>query len=144
MPLAGPNTAAGQHVDLGHDMSRDAFAEDVNVELSPFSQSVPFGLIALLGATISVIFCYGQILISLVTPLFGMEPFELNTYFPGSFHVAIGISDGLWTGARPGSRRQRDPPGRRHRRCPDHRRDTLHRLRRERAVLAKCGTHHAF
>jgi hypothetical protein len=40
----------------------------------------PFGLVALLGATISIVFCYGQILISLVTPLLGMAAFELNIH----------------------------------------------------------------
>ncbi len=72
-------------------MSSDALFEKTNTEPSPIDRSGPFGLIALVGATISVIFCYGQILISLITPLFGMAAFELNIHVQAIFMWLFGL-----------------------------------------------------
>lgn len=51
----------------------------------------PFGLIAMVGASVSLAFCYGQILISLMTPLFGMAPFELNIHVQAVFMWLFGL-----------------------------------------------------
>jgi uncharacterized membrane protein len=57
----------------------------------PDSQAVapswqpPFGLLAMVGASISLAFCYGQVLISLIAPLLGMASFELNIHVQAVF-----------------------------------------------------------
>lgn len=55
-------------------------ADQTKTKILADSDAPKAGLIALVGATVSVIFCYGQILISLITPLFGMAAFELNIH----------------------------------------------------------------
>ena len=51
----------------------------------------PFGLLAMVGATLSVAFCYGQVLIALVMPLFGMPPFELDIHLQAIVMWAVGL-----------------------------------------------------
>ncbi|MEM7123815.1 MAG: adenylate/guanylate cyclase domain-containing protein [Pseudomonadota bacterium] len=46
---------------------------------------MPFGSLAFLGAAASLVFCYGQVLISLLAPLFGMAAFELNIHLQAVF-----------------------------------------------------------
>lgn len=64
--------------------------------------ATPFGLIALLGATISIVFCYGQVLISLITPLLGLAAFELNLHAQAIFMWLFGLVTvyGLWRDRR--------------------------------------------
>jgi class 3 adenylate cyclase len=51
----------------------------------------PFGLLAMVGATLSVAFCYGQVLIALIMPLFGLPPFELDIHLQAIFMWAFGL-----------------------------------------------------
>ncbi|MEM7024154.1 MAG: adenylate/guanylate cyclase domain-containing protein [Pseudomonadota bacterium] len=51
----------------------------------------PFGLLAMVGASISLVFCYGQVLISLVMPLFGLASFDLNIHLQAVFMWLFGL-----------------------------------------------------
>ena len=44
-----------------------------------------FGSLAFAGAAASLVFCYAQVLISLLAPLFGMAPFEMNIHLQAVF-----------------------------------------------------------
>ena len=48
-------------------------------------RSLPFGFLAFLGAGTSLVFCYAQVLISLMTPLFGLAAFEMNLHAQAIF-----------------------------------------------------------
>ena len=50
-----------------------------------------FGSLAFLGAIASLIFCYGQVLISLMAPLFGLAEFELNIHVQAVFMWAFAL-----------------------------------------------------
>ena len=55
------------------------------IQLQPGSRTLPFGLLALLGAGASLLFCYAQVVISLLAPLFGLPEFELNIHVQALF-----------------------------------------------------------
>jgi class 3 adenylate cyclase len=72
-------------------MSGGAFFEKANPQLLANANGAPFGLVALVGATVSIIFCYGQILISLITPILGLAAFELNIHVQAIFMWLFGL-----------------------------------------------------
>ncbi|MEM7043859.1 MAG: adenylate/guanylate cyclase domain-containing protein [Pseudomonadota bacterium] len=72
-------------------MNGKALPEHSTLESTLPLSAAPSGLIALCGATISIIFCYGQILISLITPLLGMAAFELNIHVQAIFMWLFGL-----------------------------------------------------
>jgi class 3 adenylate cyclase/uncharacterized membrane protein len=51
----------------------------------------PFGLVAMVGASVSLAFCYGQVLISLIAPVLGMPAFELNIHVQAVFMWLFGL-----------------------------------------------------
>ena len=55
------------------------------------NRRMPPGLLALAGAVVSIIFCYAQVLISLVAPLVGLSLFELNIHLQGVFMWFFGL-----------------------------------------------------
>jgi class 3 adenylate cyclase len=50
-----------------------------------------FGSLALLGAGASLLFCYGQVLISLTAPLLGLAAFQLNIHVQALFMWAFAL-----------------------------------------------------
>ncbi len=54
-------------------------------------RSVLFGTLAFAGAGVSLVFCYGQILISLLAPLFGLAAFELDIHWQSVFMWGFGL-----------------------------------------------------
>jgi class 3 adenylate cyclase len=52
---------------------------------------LPFGSLAYIGAGASIVFCYGQVLISLMAPLFGLQAFELNVHLQAVFMWGFGL-----------------------------------------------------
>jgi class 3 adenylate cyclase len=72
-------------------MSTDRLAHDSYPEAVASSWQPPFGLLAMVGASISLAFCYGQVLISLMMPAFGMAPFELNIHLQAVFMWLFGL-----------------------------------------------------
>lgn len=54
-------------------------------------KAIPFGTLAFSGAGVSLIFCYGQVLISLLAPLFGLATFELDIHWQAVFMWGFGL-----------------------------------------------------
>lgn len=50
-----------------------------------------FGSLAIVGASVSLVFCYAQVLISLLAPLFGLATFEINIHLQGVFMWGFGL-----------------------------------------------------
>ncbi len=68
-------------------MSQAIQAADPQYSLrgEPGRRSLPFGFLAFLGAGTSLVFCYAQVLISLLAPLFGLAAFEMNIHAQAIF-----------------------------------------------------------
>jgi class 3 adenylate cyclase len=64
-------------------------SEDVAAALD--RKALPFGTLTFFGAGISLIFCYGQVLISLLAPLFGLATFELDIHWQAVFMWGFGL-----------------------------------------------------
>lgn len=54
-------------------------------------RKLPFGALTFAGAGASLIFCYGQVLISLIGPLFGIASVELNIHWQAVFMWGFGL-----------------------------------------------------
>ena len=54
--------------------------QSVAVEAQRDHRTLLFGSLAFIGAGASIVFCYAQVLISLIAPLFGLGAFELNLH----------------------------------------------------------------
>ena len=52
---------------------------------------LPFGFVAFVGAATSLVFCYVQVLISLMAPLFGLAAFEMNLHLQAVFMWAFAL-----------------------------------------------------
>jgi class 3 adenylate cyclase len=72
-------------------MSTDRLAGHAEQRPATAGWQPPFGLVAMVGASISLAFCYGQVLIALVMPLFGMPAFELNIHLQALFMSLFGL-----------------------------------------------------
>lgn len=72
-------------------MSNGAISGAVANGASPIDMLRGSGVIAFAGATISVAFCFGQVLISLLAPLFGLAPFDFNTHLQAIFMWGFGL-----------------------------------------------------
>ncbi len=78
---------------------QQAQPETTAVELEgPAAGQGLFGSLAIAGAAASLFFCYGQVLISLMAPLFGLAEFELNIHVQAVFMwvFALVTVAGLW------------------------------------------------
>ncbi len=51
---------------------------DTNAAVEDEQRGLPFGFLAYLGVTVSLVFCYGQVLIGLLAPLTGLAAFAFN------------------------------------------------------------------
>ncbi len=72
------NTQQVDHPEAGVDRDRN-------------SKKAPFGSLAFFGAAVSLVFCYGQVLISLLMPLFGLAAFELDVDAQAIFMWGFGL-----------------------------------------------------
>jgi class 3 adenylate cyclase len=75
----------------GSGMRTDRLAGHPDDRSAAAGWQPPFGLLAMVGASISLVFCYGQVLIALVMPLFGMPAFELNIHVQALFMWLFGV-----------------------------------------------------
>lgn len=64
---------------------------DVDGATAPDRKAPPFGILAFAGAGVSLVFCYGQILISLLAPLFGLAAIELDIHWQAVFMWGFGL-----------------------------------------------------
>ena len=72
------------------DISRTA-EQPAAAEAQPDHQTLLFGSLAFIGAGASIVFCYAQVLISLMAPLFGLGVFELNIHLQAVFMWGFGL-----------------------------------------------------
>jgi class 3 adenylate cyclase len=63
---------------------------DSAAETAPDTKA-SFGTLAFAGAGVSLVFCYGQVLISLLAPLFGLAAFELDIHWQAVFMWGFGV-----------------------------------------------------
>ena len=72
------------------DISQDT-DQTVVAEAQHDRGTLLFGSLAFIGAGASLIFCYAQVLISLIAPLFGLGAFELNIHLQAVFMWGFGL-----------------------------------------------------
>ncbi len=65
--------------------------QSVAAEAQRDRRALLFGSLAFIGAGASLVFCYAQVLISLIVPLFGLGAFEMNLHLQAVFMWGFGL-----------------------------------------------------